>query len=118
MNSKEKSSDAGKDFKDEKTPEYEQVARTSTGISVKKQSIWRHMLFQKTLNSYDIGSGSSKLWNIFELIAIGIGGTLGFGVYILIGHIAHEQTGPSALVSFLIAGIAGFLGGRSKIEIL
>lgn len=87
--------------------------RTSTDKNINIKSLWRNMKYRKNLHNYDIGSGSSKLWNIFELIAIAIGCSLGIGVYVLIGHIAHEQTGPSALVAFVFAGFIGFFGGKN-----
>jgi APA family basic amino acid/polyamine antiporter len=44
--------------------------------------------------------------SLFDLICIGIGGTVGSGVFVLSPIIAHDYAGPSIIWSWLIAGIA------------
>ena len=39
----------------------------------------------------------------------GVGSTIGAGVYILVGTVAREHTGPALTISVLIAGIAAAL---------
>ncbi|CAH1450937.1 unnamed protein product [Lactuca virosa] len=52
----------------------------------------------------------AKRLSVFDLIVIGVGATIGAGVYTLVGTVAKEQTGPAITISFLIAGIvAGLL---------
>lgn len=43
---------------------------------------------------------------LFDLICIGVGGTVGSGIFVLTGLIAHEYSGPSVIFSSIIAGIA------------
>ncbi|XP_044499404.1 cationic amino acid transporter 2, vacuolar-like [Mangifera indica] len=48
----------------------------------------------------------AKNLSVLHLIAIGVGSTIGAGVYILVGTVAREHSGPALTLSFLIAGIA------------
>ncbi len=43
---------------------------------------------------------------LWQLTAIGVGGIIGAGIFTLAGSVAHSVTGPSVLISFLIAGVA------------
>ncbi|MEV6096891.1 amino acid permease [Nocardia sp. NPDC051981] len=48
----------------------------------------------------------SKHLGLWQLTAIGVGGIIGAGIFALAGSVAHNTTGPSVLISFLIAGVA------------
>ncbi|KAH6794484.1 cationic amino acid transporter 2 [Perilla frutescens var. hirtella] len=52
-----------------------------------------------------------------HLIAIGVGATIGSGVYILVGTVAREHSGPALTLSFLIAGIAAGLSAFCYAEL-
>ena len=57
-----------------------------------------------------------KQLSLADLVAIGIGGTVGSGVFVLCGQIAHEDAGPAVLLSWLLAGVGCVLSGLSYAE--
>ncbi|KAF1326877.1 Amino acid-polyamine-organocation, partial [Globisporangium splendens] len=66
------------------------------------------------------GSNSREMartLGLFDLIMIGIGGTVGSGVFATAGLIASSYAGPAAILSWLIAGIGCLLSGFSFMEL-
>ncbi|MBA0742265.1 hypothetical protein Gogos_015339 [Gossypium gossypioides] len=59
----------------------------------------------------------AKELTVPHLIAIGVGSTIGAGVYILVGTVAREHSGPALAISFLIAGIAAALSAFCYAEL-
>ncbi|XP_078177769.1 cationic amino acid transporter 2, vacuolar-like [Carex rostrata] len=59
----------------------------------------------------------AKTLSVSQLIAIGVGSTIGAGVYVLVGTVAREHAGPALTISFLIAGIAAALSAFCYAEL-
>ena len=49
--------------------------------------------------------------NVFDLTAIGVGATVGAGLYVVTGQIARDVAGPAIVLSFFVAAVAAFLSG-------
>ncbi|XP_053954399.1 cationic amino acid transporter 2 isoform X2 [Anastrepha ludens] len=74
---------------------------------------WKVLTRRKILQAEGV-EGDTKLnrvLGLFDLTTLGVGSTLGAGVYVLAGQIARDQAGPSVMLSFAIAALASLLAG-------
>ena len=55
--------------------------------------------------------------SLLDLVFFGIGTTIGSGVFVLAGVVAHNYAGPSASLSYLIAGCVAALSGLPYAEL-
>ncbi|XP_027362627.1 cationic amino acid transporter 6, chloroplastic-like [Abrus precatorius] len=63
------------------------------------------------LNQVRQRSGADMKRNLkwYDLVALGLGGMLGVGVFVTTGSVAHHQSGPSVFISYIIAGLSALL---------
>lgn len=55
--------------------------------------------------------------SLMDLIAIGIGGTIGSGLFVLVGLVSHSYAGPATILSWGLAGFAALLSAVCYAEL-
>ncbi|KAL7517111.1 hypothetical protein ACHAWX_002061 [Stephanocyclus meneghinianus] len=77
--------------------------------------------FHEFINVHDNDHGvdNSELHrhlSLFDLVCIGVGATVGSGIYVVTGLIAHTLAGPATFISWSIAGMAACASGLCYAE--
>ena len=54
--------------------------------------------------------------SLVDLVSVGVGGTIGSGIFVLTGFIAKNYAGPSTFLSFILSGLAASCSGLCYAE--
>ena len=78
---------------------------------------FQRLLTRKKEVKYDLSATPLlRCLNVFDLTFLGIGATVGAGLYVVTGQVARDIAGPGVVVSFFIAAVAAFLSGLCYAE--
>lgn len=73
--------------------------------------MWKALTRRKQNDTEVDESKLARVLNLLDLTALGVGATLGLGVYVLAGSVAYELAGPAVCLSFLVAAVASAFAG-------
>lgn len=74
--------------------------------------LWRTLSRRRVQDEDTKDERLARVLGLFDLTALGVGATLGLGVYVLAGSVAKETAGPAVSISFLIAAVASAFAGK------
>ncbi|XP_057668072.1 cationic amino acid transporter 2-like isoform X3 [Diorhabda carinulata] len=89
--------------------------RCNNKMKIKQVTNFFSALGRKKRNDGEGSSPLARVLTLVDLTALGVGSTLGLGVYVLAGSVAKTVAGPAVCISFLVAAVASAVAGTASV---
>lgn len=80
------------------------------------EQIWQKKSLDRLLHEAEGDNRLKRVLGPVGLTSLGVGAIIGTGIFVLIGKAAHDQAGPSVMLSFIVAGFACAMAGLCYAE--
>ncbi|MEI7922334.1 MAG: amino acid permease [Planctomycetota bacterium] len=81
-----------------------------------EDQIWQKKSLGRLLHEAEGDNRLKRILGPVGLTSLGVGAIIGTGIFVLIGKAAHDQAGPSVMLSFVVAGLACTFAGLCYAE--